>query len=706
MAVCIALMASVLSVQAVDASPPTVPVSFDISGSGFGHGVGLSQYGARGMAQDGFTAEGIIKHYYVGTTVGTEVTPTKIRVGLAQDKSFVALRGESLGGQGGQLTVTVDSTTKTVASGSLVLISIVDSQLQASFLDGTKILGSIAQLTWNGTTANGSAPSVVNVSTGNSATNAKSGLGSACKDFFAGATPSGFDSCAHRYRYGTLEVAAGRFGDTSVDLNVVNTLRLGDEYLYGLGEVPSSWESAALQAQAIAARSYALATYNEVINLASTIRFAGTKVRSACLCQIYSTIVDQNFVGFNKEYASQGSRWTSAVDATIPAAGSGMGSIVMYKGKVIKAFFASSTGGSSQPISQVWGADTYPWSQVVNDRWSLLPSTGNPNISWTQTISQGTLTRNLNSIGVPVSAVKSLTLAEVYPSGGASKLKVVSATGKTHVITVGPRGTITPDTLRWVLAVRATYLTRIKASKNYIPAPTPTGTPTASPTNTPTPTTSPTATISPTATSTPTNSASPTPTASLPTTRLMAVKVGSTTTKNVFDQVVTITGNSEPRQSNMFVTLQERFGDTWLVIGTTSSNLVGDWKFNARLTRIGAHDLRVVASNLISQSQSAIFTTTIVGKTSTLVQSVASKNASVIVNGLVEPATSGIAVKISRKLPGEAWTSVCNAITSSDGSWSASCPVGAASGKVRFHGVVNDASLGFFYATDAIVTVQ
>lgn len=703
---CAIVSVGLVGIQTASAASNTVPASFDISGSGFGHGVGLSQYGSRGMAQDGFSASAIIKHYYVGTTIGTEANITRIRVGLAQDKQFVALRGEALGGQGGRITVTIDSTSNTVGPGSLVLFSIVDSQLQASFLDGTKIRGSIAQITWNGTNANGSAPSVVNLSTGSTAALAKSGLGADCKDYFSGTVPSGFDACPHRYRYGTMEIAAGKFGDQGVDLNVVNTLRLGDEYLYGLGEVPSSWESAALQAQVIAARSYALATYNDIVNSVSAIKFAGTKVRAACLCQIYSTIVDQNFVGFNKEYSSQGSRWTAAVDATIPTPDSPLGSIVTYKGKVIKAFFASSTGGSSQPISQVWGAESYPWSQVVNDRWSLLVSTGNPNISWTQTILQGTLLRNLNAIGIPITSVKTFTIAEVYPSGGVSKLKATSANGKVFNISVGPRGDITPDTLRWVLGVRATYLTKIKASKSNIPAPTPTGTPTVSPTPTPTPTPSVSPTISPTPTMTPTVSPTPSPSVTLPTAPLKSITNITIPAKNVFSQVFAISGDTTPLQSNIPITVQERINDNWFTVGYTKTQASGNWSVNLKFRSLGPHSLRVVASNSLGQVVSAHSTTSTVGSITTVVPTQAVRNSNITVSGIVQPARPGVAVKISRKLPGKPWQSLCAATTNTDGKWSVSCPVGLATGKVRFHGVVNDAVLGFFYASDAIITVQ
>ena len=38
----------------------------EISGSGWGHGLGMSQYGARGMAEEGYKYQDILKYYYSG----------------------------------------------------------------------------------------------------------------------------------------------------------------------------------------------------------------------------------------------------------------------------------------------------------------------------------------------------------------------------------------------------------------------------------------------------------------------------------------------------------------------------------------------------------------------------------------------------------------------------------------------------------------
>src|SRR5437660_11598212 len=71
------LIVSVLLVGAPSASharvaesTPAGPATFVITGHGWGHGVGFSQYGAYGYAQKGFGYAKIILHYFPGTTLG------------------------------------------------------------------------------------------------------------------------------------------------------------------------------------------------------------------------------------------------------------------------------------------------------------------------------------------------------------------------------------------------------------------------------------------------------------------------------------------------------------------------------------------------------------------------------------------------------------------------------------------------------------
>ncbi len=55
-------------------------VRWDVVGHGFGHGVGMSQYGAYGYAKHGKGYRFILGHYYSGTTIGTLSGPRIVRV--------------------------------------------------------------------------------------------------------------------------------------------------------------------------------------------------------------------------------------------------------------------------------------------------------------------------------------------------------------------------------------------------------------------------------------------------------------------------------------------------------------------------------------------------------------------------------------------------------------------------------------------------
>src|SRR5881227_960262 len=72
--------------------PPTIRTqpTFFISGHGWGHGLGMSQYGAYGCAQHGWTYDRIVKHYYTGTTIG-QAPVSRVRVLLADGVASASL---------------------------------------------------------------------------------------------------------------------------------------------------------------------------------------------------------------------------------------------------------------------------------------------------------------------------------------------------------------------------------------------------------------------------------------------------------------------------------------------------------------------------------------------------------------------------------------------------------------------------------------
>src|SRR5438128_9960492 len=78
-----------LAAPALGASKTT----FTIRGAGFGHGVGMSQYGAMGYAAHGWNAAQILAHYYTGTALGTTDPAHNVRVQLIAQTTSVQLSG-------------------------------------------------------------------------------------------------------------------------------------------------------------------------------------------------------------------------------------------------------------------------------------------------------------------------------------------------------------------------------------------------------------------------------------------------------------------------------------------------------------------------------------------------------------------------------------------------------------------------------------
>jgi stage II sporulation protein D len=76
------------------ASPtPAVGATWVIRGAGFGHGVGMSAYGAYGFGKHGAGYREILRHYYVGTEVTTLSKPRMVRVLIAERQGDVRLTG-------------------------------------------------------------------------------------------------------------------------------------------------------------------------------------------------------------------------------------------------------------------------------------------------------------------------------------------------------------------------------------------------------------------------------------------------------------------------------------------------------------------------------------------------------------------------------------------------------------------------------------
>lgn len=386
----IALLIALLFSTPADGSEDLAPEIFKISGSGYGHGVGMSQIGARGQAIEGKSAVEILNYYYPGTVVSPYPDNELIRVNLANLTTSVIVK--AVGGVG---TITLFRGDLAVGESSEPL-GIYQGDLTASFTN----------------LANSVIPSL-------SSPTAK----------FAPVPPNKawtirWDSATttialtnqgetKQYKYGQIVIKSVSNAVSSY-LAVTNTLRLHDEYLWGIGEVPSSWPPAALEAQAIAARTYALTKLS--------------RVRTECDCQIYSTTVDQNFVGYSKEIERiYGIKWKEAVNRTFVDENSAL--VIIFEGKPINAFYSSSSGGFTQDVKDVWGS-SFAYLQGVPDPWSLDMKINPRYAIWERQVTQKDM-----ATAFGLDSVKSFRVDSRSKTESALFVTAFSSTGKSSTLT-------------------------------------------------------------------------------------------------------------------------------------------------------------------------------------------------------------------------------------------------------------------------------
>jgi len=367
-----------------------IPTDFRFFGSGYGHGVGMSQIGARGQALESKTAIEILNYYYPGTAVTAYPDNQLIRVNIANLVSSVTLN----------------------AVGSIGEIRLYQGDIPLS--ESPEPFGIYP----GDTTAlfTNFAGSVVPALSSPTAKYAAINPAPAWTVRWDSATTTALltnGATATQYKYGQI-VFKSVTNLLSSYLAVTNTLRLHDEYLYGLGEVPSSWPAAALEAQAIAARTYALGKLS--------------RLRVECDCNIYNTTVDQNFVGYAKETeAIYGIKWREAVDRTFVDENNAL--VVTLEGKPIQAFYFSSSGGVTQNVVDVWGSPL-PYLTGVPDPWSLDPTINRRYALWSRFVPQSVMAQ-----AFLLPDVVSFTINSRTQTGSISSITAISTTGATATLT-------------------------------------------------------------------------------------------------------------------------------------------------------------------------------------------------------------------------------------------------------------------------------
>ena len=123
-----------------------------------------------------------------------------------------------------------------------------------------------------------------------------------------------------------------------------------EDYLKGIAEVPSSWPRAALEAQAIAARSYALATTGWDGAQGETLK---TPICATTACQVYRGIP----VPFDPTVR----RWFGAVRRTT-------GKVLLYGGRPADTVYFSTSNGHTYGNDEVFGSAPLPYLRPVVER--------------------------------------------------------------------------------------------------------------------------------------------------------------------------------------------------------------------------------------------------------------------------------------------------------------------------------------------------
>lgn len=367
-AVVLALLPALLVVVALPVRAGSV---FDWFGGGLGHGVGLSQYGAYGLALDGWSSEQIFRHFYRGTRVQERDPPkSSFRVGLLEDRAQVHLKAAA---GAFDLTLSDGTQIETVPDEATRRVKITGTRKYLIFDENDERVG-------GGT------------------------LGSASTHLRANPQDGArvvVQEWGHPVNRGRVEFKIS--GDRRAHVVAV----VGSEpYLFGIAEVPSSWPDSALQAQVIAARSYA---YNRVAN-----------PRTDCACDIYSSVRDQFYVGWDKEGGTAGDRWRDAVRATDRQVGT-------HDGGIIQAFYSSSSGGFTENSENVF-IQALPYLRGVCDPGDYVSA--NPNRTWHVTLTAQEVTDRL---GLGVGTVERFENFRRGVSGRVLNVRVVGSNGSTEI---------------------------------------------------------------------------------------------------------------------------------------------------------------------------------------------------------------------------------------------------------------------------------
>ncbi len=316
-----------------------------ISGKGWGHGVGFSQYGARAMADSGMSVNEILSHYFPETktrsldtlTIGNPIfeDQSPIWVGLAQNLKEVTFKVEK-----GIADLCFEDTNLCVATAY-------EGESWKFFPNNSGLCNFARQAGQGGfilfEPAGSCSASIKPISDG---------------IFY-------IPRKGRSYRDTILRI---RKSDLSGQLHLVGQVGI-ETYTRGVKELPENWPGETLRAQAIVTRTFIT---NRLLQLGPASGFDKWRM-DLCACHIFDNDEQQFFGGYTSELGNI--FWIGQV-------GISAGKVISYNNRVINARFTSSTGGKTEDNFSDEG-DFYPYLVSVDDKFSTSSQAANPYTNWT-----------------------------------------------------------------------------------------------------------------------------------------------------------------------------------------------------------------------------------------------------------------------------------------------------------------------------------
>ncbi len=187
-------------------------------------------------------------------------------------------------------------------------------------------------------------------------------------------------------------------------MNVINTVEL-EQYIKGVlyHEISHRWPIEAIKAQAVATRSYAL--------------YAMEQNRSKSF-DVTNDIYSQVYGGKNSERFRTG----IAVDAT-------RGQVLVYRDKILPAFFYATCAGMTEDANEVWNIDLPPLKRVVCPYCQT-----SPHLHWKRNFRLKDIQNKLNANGYKVGPIKDIIIVQRNASDRIKSLRIIARTGESVTI--------------------------------------------------------------------------------------------------------------------------------------------------------------------------------------------------------------------------------------------------------------------------------